>query len=50
MFISYTKYEDGVPGTGFSASFTFGNKVIDFNFFVQLCQKNQPVEGRMLVG
>ena len=33
MFISYTNNEDGAPGKGFSASFTFGKKVTNYNFF-----------------
>ena len=47
MFISYTNNGDGAPGKGFSASFTFGKKLINFYLFVQL---NPPVEGRMEVG
>ena len=37
MFISYTNNGDGAPGKGFSASLTFGKKVINSNLFVQLC-------------
>ena len=37
IFISYTNNGDGAPGKGFSASFTFGKKVINSNLFVQLC-------------
>ena len=33
MFISYTNNGNGAPGKGFSASFTFGKKVTNFNFF-----------------
>ena len=31
VFISYTNNEDGAPGKGFSASFTFGEKVTNFS-------------------
>ena len=30
MFLSYTNNEDGAPGKGFFASFTFGKKVTNF--------------------
>ena len=32
IFISYRHNENGAPGKGFSASFTFGKKLTNYNF------------------
>ena len=32
IFISYRYNENGAPGKGFSASFTFGMKLTNYNF------------------
>ena len=39
MFISYTNNGDGAPGKGFSASYTSGKKIINFDFFESLQMK-----------
>ena len=33
FFISYSYNGNGAPGKGFSASFTFGMKLTNYNFF-----------------
>ena len=33
IFISYRYNGDGAPGKGFSASYTFGKKLTNYNFF-----------------